>query len=59
MHSFERIFVVRASASGWAVSEGAEDIATVSSQSGAIKCAAMAAVTAQLKGYTATFRLDV
>lgn len=59
MHRFERVFIVRHEQSGWAVSEGADNIAIVESQSGAIRCAAMAAMTAQLKGYTATFRVDV
>ena len=59
MNTFERIFVIRPLHHGWAVNDGTDDIATVASQSGAIRCAAVAAMTAQAKGYTATFRLDV
>lgn len=59
MQGFERIFVVRPSGGRWSVSDGQDNIAMVASQSGAIRCAAMAAMTAQVKGYTATFRLDV
>lgn len=59
MKTFERIFIVRPEQAGWTVSEGADNIAVVESQSGAIRCAAMAAITAQVKGYTATFRIDI
>lgn len=58
MQAFERVFVIRPSRDGWSVSDGEDNIATVASQSGAIRCAAMAAMTAQVKGYTATFRVD-
>jgi len=59
MDSFDRVFIVRETAQGWVVLDGREGIATTKSQSRAIRCAAMAAMTAQAQGFVATFRLDV
>ena len=59
MSRFERIFLIRPLSDGWAVSEGERDVAKSKSQSGAIKCAALAAMSAQAQGYVATFRMAI
>ena len=57
MSAFDRVFTVRHASEGWQVSDGEETLTTTASQRSAIKWAAMAAMTEQVKGYTATFRL--
>lgn len=57
MSAFDRVYMVRLAGEGWQVSEGEETLTTTASQRAAIKWATMAAMTAQVKGYTATFRV--
>ncbi|MEM1020011.1 MAG: hypothetical protein ACFBZ9_02010 [Sphingomonadales bacterium] len=57
MGAFDRIYTVRPASEGWQVSDGDATLTTTVHQRDAIKWAAMAAITAQVRGITATFRL--
>ncbi|MEM6684084.1 MAG: hypothetical protein AAF607_17755 [Pseudomonadota bacterium] len=58
LEAYDRVFIVRLKDGAWVVTDGATSIATLASQRRAIRCAALAAMTAQAKGYVATFRLE-